>query len=59
MSGDTKVDFRCRLSENTCIFPVCAVLSQRTFPREHIDVKSITYFYDEVYFVTCRQSVHP
>ena len=36
-SGGTKVDFRCRLSEHACNFPVCAVLSQRTLPREHTD----------------------
>ena len=59
MSRGTKVDFRCRLSEHTCNFPVCAVLSQRTPPREHTDIKSITHFYDEVYFVTHRQSVYP
>ena len=44
MSGGTKVDFRCRLSENACNFPVCAVLNQRTLPREHTDSSQLHTF---------------
>ena len=44
MSCGTKVDFRCRVSEHTCSFPVCAVLSQITLPREHIDISQLHIF---------------
>ena len=44
MQGDTKVDFRCRLSEHACNFPVCAALSQRTLPKEHTDASQLHTF---------------
>ena len=44
VSCGTKVDVRCRVSEHTCNFPVCAVLSQRTLPREHIDISQLHIF---------------